>query len=114
MKKFIVYRLPVDKSESRHNAELVSVEYGENIAEATTALVKAAAADLSALPEYNGWGTTAFEPEEMHPGRKYQYIMHGVVYPPNAAENILVDFVIREEIVQPEEYPPEFNPEKIS
>ena len=106
MKKFIVYRLPVNKSEPRSNAELVSVVYGENIVEATPSLVKAAASDLSAMPEYFGWQTTAYEPEEMHPGQKYQYIMHGVVYPPNAAENILVDFVIREEIAQPEDYPP--------
>jgi hypothetical protein len=112
MKKFIVYRLPADKSEPRGNAELVSIEYGENIAEATPTLVKVAAADLSAIPEYNGWQTTAYKPEEMHPGRKYQYIMHGVVYPPNAAENILFDFVIREEIAQPGEYPPTLEPVK--
>lgn len=107
MKKFIVYRLPIDKSRSRRDAELVAVEYGNDIVEVTPALVKAVAADLTAMPEYSSFEAAAFEPEEMHPGRKYQYKMDGVIYPPNAAENILVDFVIKEELARPGEYQPE-------
>ena len=75
-----------------------------DIVEVTPALVKAVTADLAAVPEYNGSETVAFEPETLHPGRKYQYKMDGVIYPPNAVENILVDFVIKKEAAQPGEY----------
>lgn len=96
MKKYTVYRLPVDKSQPKSCAELVAVEFGADIVEATPNLIKVVTAELSAMPEYRDCDTSAYEPEEINRGRKYQYKMQGVVYPPNAATNILVDFVIKE------------------
>lgn len=64
-----MYRLPVVKSMSKRQTELVTVEYGNDIVEVTPALVKAVTADLAAVPEYNGSEMVAFEPETLHPGR---------------------------------------------
>jgi len=106
MNKYTVYRLPVDKSEPRSDAELVVVEYGMDIIEATPKLIKAVTSELSAMPEYKDCDTSAYEPEEINKGRKYQYKMQGVVSPPNASQNILVDFVIKEKDIH-DNYLPE-------
>lgn len=98
--KYILYRSfgSIDKDVKQH--ELVAVEYGKNIDEVTDALVKAAADDLAALPEYEHCETAAFAPEpvkEFRRVKRYQYEMTGIVYPPHAEKNILVDFGIVEE-----------------
>lgn len=98
--KYILYRSfgSIDKDVKQH--ELVAVKYGKNIDEVTDALVKAAADDLAALPEYEHCETAAFAPEpvkEFRRVKRYQYEMTGIVYPPHAEKNILVDFGIVEE-----------------
>lgn len=98
--KYILYRSfgSIDKDVKQH--ELVAVEYGKNIDEVTDALVKVAADDLAALPEYEHCETAAFAPEpvkEFRRVKRYQYEMTGIVYPPHAEKNILVDFGIVEE-----------------
>ena len=98
--KYILYRSfgSIDKDVKQH--ELVAVEYGKNIDEVTDALVKAAADDLAALPEYEHCETAAFAPKpvkEFRRVKRYQYEMTGIVYPPHAEKNILVDFGIVEE-----------------
>jgi len=107
MKKFTIYRLPVDKSQPRSDAELVAVEYGEDIFEVTPRLVRTVTAELSAMPEYKGCDTCAYEPEKISRGRKYQYKMQGSVSPPNAPKNILVDFMIKEQDIRLDGMPPE-------
>lgn len=97
MKKYTIYRLPVDKSQPRSDAELMAVEYGEDIVEVTPRLIRAITTELSAMPEYKSCDTCAYEPEEINRGQKYQYKMQGSVSPPNAPRNILIDFVIKEQ-----------------
>ena len=97
--KYILYRSfgDLDKDIKKH--ELVAVEYGKNIDDVTNALIKAAADDLAGMPEYERSETAAFAPEPVKDFRKvrrYQYEMMGIVYPPNAEKNILIDFGIVE------------------
>lgn len=92
--KYILYRSlgDLDKAVKKH--ELVAVETGKNIDDVTDALVKAAADDLAGMPEYERCETAAYAPEPVK-GR-YQYEMTGIVYPPNADKNILIDYGIVE------------------
>lgn len=97
--KYILYRSfgDLDKDIKKH--ELVAVETGQNIDEVTDALIKAAAADLAGIPEYEHCETAAYAPEPINNFRRvrrYQYEMTGIVYPPNTDENILIDFGIVE------------------
>ena len=97
--KYILYRSlgDLDKAVKKH--ELVAVETGKNIDDVTDALVKAAADDLAGMPEYERCGTAAYAPEPVKDFRKvrrYQYEMMGIVYPPNADKNILIDYGIVE------------------
>ena len=86
--KYILYRSfgDLDKAVKKH--ELVAVETGKNIDDVTDALIKAAADE-----------TAAYAPEPVKDFRKvrrYQYEMTGIVYPPNADKNILIDYGIVE------------------
>lgn len=97
--KYILYRSfgSIDKNVRKH--ELIGVESGRNIDEVTDALIKDAADDLSAMPEYEHCETAAFAPEPVKDFRRvkrYQYEMTGIVYPPHADKNILIDFGIVE------------------
>jgi hypothetical protein len=97
--KYILYRSlgDLDKAVKKH--ELVAVETGKNIDDVTDALVKAAADDLAGMPEYERCVTAAYAPEPVKDFRKvrrYQYEMTGIVYPPNADKNILIDYGIVE------------------
>lgn len=103
MKKYIVYRLLGDKNEPDRKAELVAVEYGGDIIEVTPTLIKSVTRELAALPEYSGCKTVAYEPIETFDNQIYRYYMLGVVYPPKAAENILINFEIEEISVQPKD-----------
>lgn len=97
--KYILYRSlgDLDKAVKKH--ELVAVETGKNIDDVTDALVKAAADDLAGMSEYERCETAAYAPEPVKDFRKvrrYQYEMTGIVYPPNADKNILIDYGIVE------------------
>ena len=51
------------------------------------------------MPEYERCETAAYAPEptkDFRKVRRYQYEMTGIVYPPNADKNILIDFGIVE------------------
>ena len=87
----------LDKDIKKH--ELVAVETGKNIDDVADALIKAAADDLAGMPEYEHCETAAYAPEPVKDFRKvrrYQYEMTGIVYPPNADKNILIDYGIVE------------------
>ena len=87
----------LDKDIKKH--ELVAVETGKNIDDVADALIKAAADDLAGMPEYEHCETAAYAPEPIKDFRKvrrYQYEMTGIVYPPNADKNILIDYGIVE------------------
>lgn len=87
----------LDKAVKKH--ELVAVEIGKNIDDVADALIKAAADDLAGMPEFEHCETAAYAPEPIKDFRKvrrYQYEMTGIVYPPNADKNILIDYGIVE------------------
>ena len=107
MKKYTIYRLPVGKSKPRSDAELVAVEYGADIFAVTPKLIEAVTIDLSAMSEYIDYKVSAYKPEEITRGQKYQHKMQGVVYQPNAPTIILVDFVIKEQATHFEDCLPE-------
>lgn len=97
--KYILYRSfgNLDNEVSKH--ELIAVEYGKDIHEATDALITDVTDDLAEIPEYAGCKTTSYSPEILQPFRKakrYSYVMLGQVLPPNAKENILIEYGIIE------------------
>lgn len=88
----------LDKDVRKH--ELVAVEYGDSILDVEDALVKDAADDLAGDPQYAGCATSAYAPEPVRSFRRvnrYAYEMMGIVSPPNASKNVLIDFGIVEE-----------------
>lgn len=94
--KYILYRSfgDLDKDIKKH--ELVAVETGRNIDDVADALIKAAADDLAGMPEYEHCETAAYAPEPVKDFRKvrrYQYEMTGIVYPPNADKNMMIERV---------------------
>ena len=98
--KYILYRSfgNIDNDIRKH--ELAAVEYAPNIYEATDSLVRAVADDLAGIAEYVGFETTAFAPEPVQPFRKvkrYSYVITGQVIPPNASENILIEYGVIED-----------------
>ena len=97
--KYILYRSfgNLDKDIKKH--ELVAVETGGNIDEVTDALIKDVVEDLAEMPEYAHCETVAYAPELIHNFRRvkrYQYEMLGIVSPPHAKENTLIDYGIVE------------------
>lgn len=97
--KYTLYRSfgDLDKQVKKHT--LVAVEFGTDIYDATEDLIRAVNDELSNDPEYKGCHTYANPPEFVHSSRRvkrYDYEMLGVVCPPNAPENILIDFGIIE------------------
>lgn len=102
--KYKVYRSfgELDKQIRKHT--LVAVEYGENIYDVTPALIRAVTDELSCSPEYEKCDVWANAPQEVGAFRhvkRYQYEILGVVSPPNAPKNILIDFGIIETDEQP-------------
>ena len=98
--KYKLYRSfgNLDKDVRRH--ELVAVEYGTNLEAVTDALIHAVSDDLAGTPEYASYKTAAFAPapvKEFRRVRRYDYEMTGIVYPPDADKNILIDCGIIEE-----------------
>ena len=97
--KYLLYRSlgNLDKDVKKH--ELVGVEYGDSIDDVTEALIKTAADDLAALPEYEHCTTAAYAPEpvkEFRRVKRYDYEMMGIVYPAFGEKNTLIDFGIIE------------------
>lgn len=97
--KYILYRSlgSIDKDVKKH--EIVGVEFGDSIDDVADDLIRDAADDLAALPEYENCRTATYAPEpikEFRRVKRYQYEMMGIVYPPYADKNILIDFGIVE------------------
>ena len=97
--KYKLFRSPGDLDKAVRKHELVAVEIGGSIDEVTNALIKDVAEDLAEMPEYAHCEIAAYAPELIHNFRRvkrYQYEMQGVVSPPRAKENILIDYGIVE------------------
>lgn len=95
MKKFLIYRLVGGKDAPDCQEELVAVEYGEDIDSVTQALVDAVNDDTAELDEAAGCDTFAYGPE---PSDAFDcdYELTGVISPPSAEDNIIVDYIVRE------------------
>lgn len=99
MKKYKIYRSfgSIDKQIKQHT--LIGVEYGKDIYDATPALIRAVTDELENSPEYekcHAWANTLEEIHSFRKVKRYNYEMLGVVSPPNASENILIEFGIVE------------------
>lgn len=97
--KYKLYRSFGDLNKHIKQHTLVAVEYGKNIFDVTSALMRAVNDELSNSPEYKNCHTWANAPEgvpSFYRVKRYDYMMRGVVSPPNAPENILIDFGIIE------------------
>lgn len=98
--KYLLFRSFGELDRRINEHELVAVEYGRDIEDATKALIAAAKEDLAGLPEYKGCAVNVYAPKSLatiEDVEKYDYEMEGVVSPPNAPENILIDYGIVEE-----------------
>ena len=97
--KYKLFRSPGDLDKAVRTHELVAVETGKRIDDVADALIHVVRDDLAEMPEYAHCETAAYAPEPVKDFRKvrrYQYEMTGIVYPPNADKNILIDFGIVE------------------
>lgn len=98
--KYKLFRSLGDLAESIQKHELVAVEYGQDIYAVTGDLIRDVREDLAGLPEYAGWETAAYAPEPVEEYcvlNRYQFEMLGIVSPPNADHNILIDYGVIEE-----------------
>ena len=98
--KYTLYRSFGKPGNDVINHELTAVEYGADIYCVTDALIRDVTEDLAEMPEYAGCETTAFAPEPVqsfHNAKCYSYVMTGQVLPPNAPQNILINYGIIEE-----------------
>ena len=101
MNKYILYRIGIleedDVNRDEGEAEeMVAVEYGDSIDAVLESLLRAVRDDLSEMPEYAQCGVDAYGPHfENCSGNTYD--MMGVVIPPVAEKNILVDYIVEEE-----------------
>lgn len=80
--------------------KLVAVEYGDSIVDVEDALVKKTADDLVGAPQYAGYATTAYSPKPVRFFRRikqFAYEMMGIVSPPDAPKNMMIDLGIIEE-----------------
>lgn len=97
--KYKLYRSFGDLNKQIKQHTLVAVEYGKDIFDVTPALIRAVNDELSNSPEYEKCHTWANAPEDipsLFKVKRYDYMIRGVVSPPNEPENILIDFGIIE------------------
>ena len=101
MNKYILYRTGIcDEDEDRPDEveaeEMVAVEFGDSIDAVLDSLLRAVRDDLSEMPEYAQCEVFAYGPHfENCSGNTYD--MMGVISPPVAEKNILVDYIVEEE-----------------
>ena len=96
MKKYMLFRMPDEDDDNYDQHELVGVEYGEDIYEATDRLIEAVCEDLSGNPEYAGCEVYAYPPEEPNESGRYQHQISGIVSSPVAEENTVIYYGIVE------------------
>lgn len=103
MKKFKVYRSlgQLDKQIRKH--ELIAVEYGPSIEEVEETIRECIKADLDTNPDaqaYREFTSTVNEleyNEDHHENKTYQYCTTGIIHPDYAAQNIVIEYGIKEE-----------------
>ena len=96
MKKYTIFSMPDEDDENYDQHELIGVEYGSDIFDATDRLIAAVCDDLSENPEYAHCRVWAYPPEELTGSERYQYELSGIVSPPVAETNTVVPYGIME------------------
>lgn len=94
MSKYVLYRTAID--DQPIDEELVAVEFGASFEDVLEDLLQAIRDDLSGSPEFANCDVDAYGPEDEEGMTGPDYELMGVVLPPTASENILVDYVVRE------------------
>lgn len=101
MNKYILYRIGVDDednedNEDREAEELVGVEFGDTLDDVLEDLLAGIRDDLSGMDEYAGCEVNAHGPlDDNFNQSPFNFI--GVVLPPVAEENIVVDYIVEVE-----------------
>ena len=98
--KYKLYRSlgNLDRDIKKH--VLVAVEIGKSIEDVENELIRDVTDDLAESEEYKGCDTSAYAPEPVRMFRRvkrYSYEMTGVIFPPHAEKNILIDYGVIEE-----------------
>ncbi len=96
MKKYTVFRLPCEDDVNFDQHELIGVEYGEDIYDATDRLIEAVREDLFGNPKCVNRSVDVYPPDEVSYDTRYQYEMSGIVSPPITDENAMVIYGIIE------------------
>ena len=94
MSKYVLYRKAID--DQPIDEELVAVEFGASFDDVLEDLLQAIRDDLSGSPEFANCEVAAYGPEDEDETAGPDYELMGVVSPPTASANILVDYVVRE------------------
>ena len=87
----------IDRDIRKH--ELIGIEYGKDIYSATDDIIRAVTDDLKETEEYQHVDVSAYAPEPVEDFRRshrYDYYSLGIVSPPHAAKNILIEYGIIE------------------
>lgn len=96
MQKYTIFRMPSEDDENYDQHELIGVEYGDDIYDATDRLIQAVCDDLSENPEYAQCRVGAYPPEDLDGATPYQYQMSGIVSPAYAETNTVIYYGITE------------------
>ncbi len=96
MNKYTIFRMPSETDDNYDQHEVVGVEYGKDIYDATNKLIQAVCEDLSENPEYAKCEVFAEPPEEVDGDTPYQYQMSGIVSPVYAEINTVIYYGITE------------------
>lgn len=101
MNKYILYRIGIndeddEDSENREAEELVGVEFGDTLDDVLEDLLAGIRDDLSGMSEYEGCEVNAHGPLDDNFNQSHLNFI-GVVLPPVAEENIVVEYVVEVE-----------------
>ena len=101
MKKYKVFRAVSGIGENVNGHELIAVEYGKDVYDATDRLIKAAKDDALGLDKYQkGFSAAVYAPrllEDCNEDNQYTYSIMAVLCPEYGEENDLIDYGIIEE-----------------
>lgn len=87
----------IDKDIRQH--ELIGIEYGNDIYSAANDIIRAVTDDLQETEEFKHAEVSAYAPapvEEFRRSHHYDYYTVGIVSPPHADKNILIEYGIIE------------------
>ena len=101
MKKYKVYRSFGKIEDQIKKHELVAIESGKDIYDATDRLIKAVCDDAAGLEKYQkGFSAYAYAPkpvEEFQKVKRYEYYLTAVLSPDFGEENDLIEYGVIEE-----------------